>query len=240
MDGDGPIGDRSLKNEVYAQIVARIHSGELRPGDRINETDIAQRLGISRAPVREAFTQLAYEGLIERKPRTGNFITRLDQSDLEDIRDARILLECHAARMACRRITEREADVLARLIVELHAAAQEGKWTEAAMLNSRFHQTVVQFAGSRTLARLWKTLDPLAWLLAPAASPRSSHSPENLVTRHQALLDALLTRDPDQAAAVFRAHVIEGAMRTARLGPDSAVEGIVEDGVEHHAGVPGK
>jgi DNA-binding GntR family transcriptional regulator len=214
----GLLGDRSLKLDVYASIVGRIHRGELRPGDRVSESDVAARLGISRAPVREAFSQLAHEGLVIRKPRSGNFIARLTQKDLEDIRDTRVLIECHAARRACTRITADDAAELRGLVAAMaEIAVSSEHWTEAASLNARFHQTVARIANNHILERLWRSLDPLAWLLAPAALPNRQHRPRELVTRHEALLEALLTGDPDHAAAAFKAHIVDAAQRTTGL-----------------------
>lgn len=219
----GLLGDRSLKLDVYASIVEQIHRGELRPGDRVSESDVAARLGISRAPVREAFTQLAHEGLIIRKPRSGNFIAKLSQKDLEDIRDARVLIECHAARRACARINAADAAELRGLIAAMaEIAASRQHWTDAASLNARFHQTVARIADNHILERLWRSLDPLAWLLAPAALPNCEHRPRELVTRHEALLEALLTGDPEHAAAAFEAHILDAAQRTAGLPPGQA------------------
>lgn len=217
----GHLGDRSLKHDVYAAIVARIHRGELRPGDRVSEAEVANRLGISRAPVREAMSQLAHEGLIVRKPRSGSFIAQLTQMDLEDIREARLLIECHAARRACRRITAEDAAELRGLIAAMaQSAADRDHWTATASLNAQFHQTVARIAGNRVLERLWRGLDPLAWLLAPATEPNQEHSPLGLVARHELLLDALLSGDPDRAEAAFATHIMLAAQRTAGLASD--------------------
>ncbi len=224
----GHLGDRSLKHEVYAAIVARIHRGELRPGDRVSEADVADRLGISRAPVREALSQLAYEGLIVRKPRSGSFIAELSRSDLEDIREARLLLECHAARRACLRITSDDAAELRNLIMAMAATAADpgsDHWTATASLNAQFHQTVARIAGNRVLERLWRGLDPLGWLLAPANEPNQMHSPLALVARHEMLLDALLSGDPDRAEAAFATHITHAAHRTAGLVPHGVAPG---------------
>ena len=208
------IGDRSLKREVYALIVALIHHGGLRPGDRISEADIAARLGISRAPVREAFTELVHEGLLVRKPRYGSFVAQLTPKDLDDICDARVLIECYAARRACLRITAADAEELRDVIVAMaDAAADDRRWTEVASLNARFHQRVARIADNRILDRLWRALDPLAWLLAPAVRPHKPHISADLVERHQRLLDALLTGNPDRAGAAFEEHIRAAAAR---------------------------
>jgi DNA-binding GntR family transcriptional regulator len=212
------IGDRSLKREVYALIVALIHHGELRPGDRISEADVAARLGISRAPVREAFTELTHEGLLVRKPRYGSFVAQLTPKDLDDICETRVLIEVYAARRACLRITADDAEELRDVIAAMaDAAADDQRWTEVASLNARFHQRVARIADNRILERLWRSLDPLAWLLAPAVRPHKPHVPADLVGRHQQLLDALLSGSPDRAGAAFEAHIRAAAERAPKL-----------------------
>lgn len=214
------VGDRSLHNVVYAAIVDRIHRGELEPGDRLNEADIADRLGISRGPVRDAISRLAHEGLVVRKPRSGSFVAKLSTKDLEEIHDARQLLEGYAARHACLRMTPEDAAELRGLIAAMAEAARNEHWTEGASLNARFHQTVVRSAKNTILLRFWTVLDPLAWLLAPAVTPYKVAEPEDLVTRHQALLDALLSGDPDAAEEAFRRHIAATGQTTIRRHDD--------------------
>jgi DNA-binding GntR family transcriptional regulator len=185
-----------------------IHRGDLRPGDRISEAAIAQRLGISRGPVREAFSRLAHEGLMVHKPRSGNFIARLTPEDLDDIRDARALLESHAAARACLRMSVEKLDTLREIARALEVAARVRYWTEAASLNAKFHQTVVTFSGSTMLLRLWQAMDPLAWLLASAVPARKPHAAEDTAARHQRLIDALAAGDPQCAADAFRDHIV--------------------------------
>ena len=220
------VGDRSLKHEVYAAIVALIHRGELRPGDRISEADIAARLGISRAPVREGFSQLTHEGLIVRKPRSASFVAQLSPKDLDDIVDTRILIEGHAARRACTRITATDVAELRDLIAAMAESADDDDlWTETALLNARFHQTVIRIADNEILVKIWQTLHPLLWLLAPAVVPRKRHNRASLVTRHQALLAALQDGDPDRAEAAFREHVHEATPAP----PDASVDSVDHD-----------
>lgn len=227
------VGDRSLKREVYAVIVGLIHRGELRPGDRISEADIAARLGISRAPVREAFSQLTHEGLIVRKPRSISYVAHLTAKDLTDIRDARLLIECDAARRACSRITAADAVELRDLSAAMaESAAHDDQWTDTALLNARFHQTVIRIADNEVLGRMWQTLHPLVWLLAPAVAPRNRHDPASLVERHQALLAALQTGDPDRAEAAFRHHIHAATPGTRAVPTDGAepVRGSIDRG----------
>jgi DNA-binding GntR family transcriptional regulator len=203
--------DRSLHHDVYAVIVEWVQDGTLRPGDRISEAAIARQLGISRGPVREAMTRLDNEGLVIRRPRRGAVVAEVTPKDLDDIVAVRQLVEGYAARCACQLLTPDDVSDLERLIAAMHTSALAGQWTETATLNARFHQTVVRIADNRLLHKLWQSLHPLGWLLAPTVSPHKPHEPDDLRARHYALLAALQAGDPDQAEAAFRQHVQQTA-----------------------------
>ncbi len=227
--------DRSLQHDVYAVIVDWIHQGTLRPGERISEAAIARHLGISRGPVREAISRLDHEGLVVRRPRRGAVISEFTVKDLEEIASVRELIEGHAARSACQLLTSRDVDMLDTLIASMKTAAEAGQWTATAVLNGRFHQFVVRTANNKILNKMWQTLHPLAWLLAPAASAKQSHDAESMVVRHQYLLDVLRAGDPDRAEEAFRQHVAHSTQltidqwATAKPDPQSETGSVLID-----------
>lgn len=200
--------DRSLQHDVYAVIVEWIHQGTLRPGDRVSEAAVARQLGISRGPVREAISRLDYEGLVVRRPRREPIVSKFSVKDIEDITVARQLIEGQAARCACQRLTASDEQILAELIDAMHDAAATGQWTESALLNARFHQTVVEISGNKVLERMWHALHPLAWVFATIQLPNRPQDPESIVVRHQQLLDVLRSGDPARSDAAFRRHVL--------------------------------
>jgi DNA-binding GntR family transcriptional regulator len=207
-------GDRSLHHDVYAVIIEWIHQGKLRPGERVSEAAIARHLGISRGPVREAISRLDYEGLVIRRPRRGAIVSEFSVKDLEEIASVRQLIEGHAARAACQLLTPQDMKELDGLVASMKAAAEAGRWTETAVLNGRFHQIVVRIADNKILSKMWQTLHPLAWLLAPVASAHKPHDPESILARHQLLLEVLRAGDPDRAEEAFRHHVVQSAQLT--------------------------
>ncbi len=207
-------GDRSLHHDVYAVIIEWIHQGKLRPGEQVSEAAIARQLGISRGPVREAISRLDHEGLVIRRPRRGAVIAELTVKDLEEIASVRQLIEGHAARAASQLLTPHDMQELEGLVASMKVAAEAGQWTETAVLNGRFHQIVVRIADNKILSKMWQTLHPLAWLLAPVASAHKPHDPESIVARHQTLLEVLRAGDPDRAEEAFRYHVIQSSQMT--------------------------
>lgn len=206
------VPDRSLHNLVYARILDALHRGELRPGYRVTEAGIAESLGISRLPVREALTRLANEGLVRRPPRRGTFIARLTSKDIDNIRDARALVEGFCARLACARITHGDAEKLKQTIEDLVTAARQGDWLTAVSLNTRFHETVVQLADNQILYRFWTSVSPLVWNLARALPPGYKKDAKREGANHRILLEALLSKNPDRAEEAFRSHVVESAL----------------------------
>lgn len=206
--------DRSLQRDVYAVIVDWIHQGTLRPGERISEAAIARHLGISRGPVREAIIRLDHEGLVVRRPRRGAVVSAFTVKDLEDIASVRKLIEGHAARHACQLLSSRDIEELDTLISAMESTARAGQWTETALLNGRFHQTIVRISNNKILGKMWQALHPLTWLLAPVVPPNKAHDPTSIVARHQALLDVLRAGDPDRAEAAFHQHVLQSSRLT--------------------------
>jgi DNA-binding GntR family transcriptional regulator len=206
-----PAQDRSLHTVVYAAIVAALHRGEMKPGDRITEEDIAHRLGISRSPVREAFVRLAQAGLITRRPRRGAFITEFSPAEWASIREARALLEGYGARQACARVADDDVAPLRDLVAVMVEAAHAGDWMRVVQANSQFHSTALDLSGNLILTRLWSSLDPLVWLQAASAPPNVRHDPDDVAARHTTLIEALLSGDGDRAERAFRDHAFQSA-----------------------------
>lgn len=206
---DARVGDRSLATIVYADILQMIHLRELKPGDWVTETMFANRLGVSRSPVREAFAQLVNQGLLVRVPRRGSHIAVLEKEHIASLRDCRQLIEGFAARTLARQITASDVEALETLIDQMVVSAQARDWIRTVYLNSQFHETVVGASGNMILHRMWASVDPLAWLVAATKEPGHQHDPRDLEVRHRQLLSALESRDPDTAEDAFRRHVAE-------------------------------
>lgn len=200
-------GDRSLSREVYGQILDAVRRGELKPGERINESDVARRLGISRTPIREAIGRLCQDGLLAYIPRRGAFLIRPTPADVEEIEVARSLIEGFTARLACERITPTDLAHLESLVEGMAAAARAGDWLGAIQTNARFHEVVVGLSGNRLLARMWSSLDPLRWLQGPVVQPGEIASDADLVERHRILIESLKSGDPDRSERAFKDHI---------------------------------
>ncbi|MFN4166751.1 MAG: GntR family transcriptional regulator [Pannonibacter phragmitetus] len=188
---------------AYRRLLEDIRDGGLAPGMRLRETELAERLGISRTPVREAIRQLEADGLVVHLPRQGASIRTLDHAEVVELYEMRAVLEGTAARLAARAASSIELAELAALNNEL-AAAPAGP--QARELNRQFHRTLFDAARNRFLLKSISALQKTLLILGPS----TLSDPERAalaVAEHAAVLAAFEARDGAGAEAAMRAHV---------------------------------
>lgn len=130
--------DMSQGETAYAQLLTAIRKGEFAPGDRLRETDVADRLNLSRTPVREALRRLEADGIVEHRPRMGAVIRQLSHAELVELYEMRIVLERTAAEMAAKHAAAAEIDALR----DLNSAMSQSNPADAAALNQDFHRGI--------------------------------------------------------------------------------------------------
>lgn len=204
--------DASQGQETYAKLLDEIRRGRLRPGDRLTETDLAARLGISRTPVREAIRALETDGLVTHTPRVGATIRALDSAEVTELYEMRAVLEGTAARFAARAAYSSETDELVEINDEMAAAA--GDVDRLFIYNARFHLVLRNAARNRFLMRAVDAIQKTLLILGPSTMEETDRV-EAALDEHRAIIEALLAHDEDRAEAAMRAH-IEAAHR-ARL-----------------------
>lgn len=191
-----------LRERVRDLLRDRIVRGDFVPGDRLVERVLAEEMGVSRVPVREALTLLKGEGFVQEVPRRGVIVTVLAKEDVDDLFDVRDALDVQCARLASARATDAEIEALAAIADDADAALARGDLEAVAEHNQAFHDALPRMAHNPILA---STLEPLEgrlhWVL------RQNRSPEILLTEHRELVEALAQRDADAAAEVARRHV---------------------------------
>ncbi|WP_183471229.1 GntR family transcriptional regulator [Limimaricola variabilis] len=193
---------------AYRRLLEEIRAGRLAAGDRLRETELAERLGVSRTPVREAIRQLEADGLVTHVPRQGASVRGLDYAEVMELYEMRAVLEGTAARLAARAASEIEIDELATLNEELVRA---GATPQAYDLNRQFHAALLDAAKNRFLTRSIQGLQKALMILGPTTLTAPERA-ERAVEEHRAVLDALIARDGVRAEAAMRAH-IEAAQR---------------------------
>lgn len=211
---------RALHSDVEAHVIDLIRTGGLQPGDRVNEAEIARRLHISRSPVREAFTRLIKDGMLDHAPRRGVFVAQPSVESLEEIAGLRAVIEGFAARQAATRFQPEDIERLRRVVDEGATAARRGDWLAMEEKNAEFHDVLVGCARHQLLLRVWRLLSPTTWKLMPGLRPgvADSAAAEDFSRRHRELIDALASRDPIRAEQAAISHVTKAT--TQRLARD--------------------
>jgi DNA-binding GntR family transcriptional regulator len=217
---DAPFSRPSLREQIKDVILQRIVAGEYRPGARIVETRIAQELGVSQAPVREALRDLEQLGCIVHEPFRGCSVRAFSAEELLEAFPVRAALEALAARLAAERITEGELLRLAELIDVMRAAARRGDAHDQSQANAAFHATIVGAARNATLQRQWSLLEPFSRTYISVSRPGLDLLA--LSERHVPILEALRSRDPDAAADAMHEHLMGAAdlLRPQRSGDE--------------------
>lgn len=192
---------------VYETLREAITEGSIRPGARITEVAVAQELGVSRTPVREAIRLLERDGLLERRQGVGLVALDLDPEQLADIYTTRSVLNGLAARLAALRMDPREHLTLRALhqhMIELTAARS---LRPLAAVNLRFHEEIVRGSRSPSLAKLIREIEGMIVRFRHA----SVGYPERLqqaIDEHESLVDAIERRDEEEAERLAREHVM--------------------------------
>lgn len=194
----------SQGQEAYQRLIADIGAGALAPGARLLESEIAQRLGISRTPVREAIRRLEAEGLVVHMPRTGAAVRRLDPAEISELYEMRGVLEGAAARLAARTASEVDIAELAAINAEMGAAFADLRVLYD--LNRQFHAALVNAARNRFLARSVEGLRTTLLILGPSTMEDGSRAAE-AVAEHDEVLAAVRARDETAAEAAMRRHI---------------------------------
>lgn len=200
---------------AYRRLLEDIRSGTLTPGARLRETELAERLGISRTPVREAIRQLEADGLVAHLPRQGATIRSLDHAEVVELYEMRAVLEGTAARLAARAASDIELTELAVLNAAL-AAAPAGP--QSREVNRQFHRMLLEAARNRFLLKSMSALQKTLLILGPTTLADPSRATA-AVAEHSAVLDALRARDGSAAEAAMRGHVdqaLSARIRTMR------------------------
>jgi len=209
-------------DRVYASLRSGILDGTYPEGTRLGEVELAEALGVSRTPVREALRRLGSEGLVETLPNKGARVRTWSTRELDAIFDLRALLEGHAAALAAPRISDADLAVMADLVERMEdATAGPGApdYDLITDLNGRFHTAVVAAADNPLLPEVARSFVHVPIVVRTFRR----YTPERLrrsMRQHRELFDALAARDAAWAEAVMRTHILSArpVLLEARTG----------------------
>jgi DNA-binding GntR family transcriptional regulator len=182
---------------------------------RLDERDLAERLGVSRTPIREALVRLEHEGLIESVPRRGYFIIRKSRAELVEIIKAWAALESMAARQVAEGASDDEISSLRTIFSTFENGKIYAKLDEYSDANLAFHQRIIELAGSPTL---WKMADTLVIHVRSIRHRTISENRrfERSIIDHMHIIEALEAREADRAEKLVRDHALGLADHVSR------------------------
>jgi DNA-binding GntR family transcriptional regulator len=208
----------TLIEQAYDAILAAICDGRLAPGARLNQDDLAARMGISRQPVGQALSVLKAQSFVRDTGRRGLIVAPLEREFLQSVYELREALDSLAATLAAQRCTPRDAAEGRKLVAEGRAAEKAGRIDSLIEADMRFHLWICRVAGNPLLAETMR----LYWNHLRRAMGAVLQDPRHrteIWDEHQAILGAIFARDPALASHQAAAHAREAGKTVARSLP---------------------
>ncbi|MEM9343304.1 MAG: GntR family transcriptional regulator [Pseudomonadota bacterium] len=196
--------EKASGESAYDRLHASIREGVFRPGDRLREEDVAERLSLSRTPVREALRRLEADGIVEHRPRQGAVVRQLAHAEVVELYEMRVVLERTAAEMAAKHGTAAEFDALDDLNAAI--AEERNNASQAAAINQDFHRSLYLACRNRFLLEAARALNNSLLLLGPTTFTDEVRV-DVVVRQHQAIVDALRNGDEEAAGAAAEVHL---------------------------------
>lgn len=199
-----------LYEKIFEVIKERILMGVVKPGDPLIEVKLAEELGVSRTPIREALRQLELEGLVYSIPHKGAFVAGVSTQDIEDIYTIRMLLDGLAARWAAQKITKEEEDELTEIITLMELYTKKRDIPKVMKTDSNFHQLIYKASKSKPLEHVLSTFHSYV-LRARTTSFETPGRLDEALKEHKLIYEAIMQKDADKAEEYTRLHVMNAA-----------------------------
>ncbi|HRK18313.1 MAG TPA: GntR family transcriptional regulator [Hyphomicrobiaceae bacterium] len=201
---------RTLPDELASRLRDLVVAGELKPDDKIAEAELCARFGVSRTPLREAIKMLAAEGLVTLTPNRGARVASITASEIAEIFPVMGALEAMAGELAAANHTSAQLQALEALHADIVAARNSSDWLAYSRANRAFHESLFDIAGNATLTSLYTQL----MIRIHAVRFVAQQTPEAwdaAVSDHEAIMQALRTRDATAVASLLRTHLARKA-----------------------------
>jgi DNA-binding GntR family transcriptional regulator len=215
-----PIKQPDLSDEVYQRLLQAILSGEIAPGERLVERQLADKLGVSRAPVRDALVRLQRDGVVEPAGRRGKVVAALSAQDAWEVYVLRSALEGMAARIAATRADAADIAALEAIVLEMREQLRRYDLRALAALDQRFHEAVCRASRNGRLLKSWTAMaEQIRLLLQVDAQVVDAQYGElsRMPDRHAELAQAIRGGDPDAAERAVRSHIDAVAQRVVSV-----------------------
>lgn len=196
----------SVRIDTYDRLKNLIISGELSPGEKLSETELAKKLSASRTPIREAFRQLQSEGHINIIHNKGAYVAKLPPKNIEEIYSIIALLEGYASEIMTEKVTSVDIKELRKMAQRMTLYASHKKYQEYTILNSEFHRFMTHFSGNSILIKIYEELRMQVYRYRMMSITIPGHW-ETYLLDHERIIDALSKKDALLVGRLTREHV---------------------------------
>jgi len=195
-----------LRDVVFKTLRQGILTGELKPGERLMEIHLANKLGVSRTPIREAIRKLELEGLVTMIPRRGAEVAQITEKSMKDVLEVRKVLDNLSVELACDRITEEEKELLQNACVDFEDAVKTGDFSMIAKTDVAFHDIIVAATRNIRLSQMVNNLaEQMYRYRFEYIKDSSQHS--RLVQEHKEICSGIVNGDKEKALEAIEAHI---------------------------------
>ncbi len=199
-----------LRNVVYQTLRSAILTGDLKPGERLMELQLADKLGVSRTPIREAIRMLEHEGLAKTIPRKGAEVAKMTEKDMEDVIQIRLALEELAGSVACIKITPDELDMLKAAMTAFEERLNDSDVVEIAKADEEFHDIIIRSAENPKLLEIMKNLREQIYRYRAEYLKKKEVYPI-LIKEHRELYASLAERNSEAVVKIMQDHLYNQA-----------------------------
>ena len=197
---------RPLREIVYEELKMQILTGKIVPGTRMMEVELADDMGVSRTPIREAIRQLEKEGLVTIEPRRGAYASQISVKDMVDILEVRQNLEGLAAFFAAQRMTKDVQEELHRVSKNYDQAVADGDMAAMIKSDTRFHRIIVEASNNHVLLQMIEQLQELVLRFRYLYYSDFKRA-DDMPSEHEAIYEAIVAGDADAAREAADIHI---------------------------------
>ena len=197
---------RPLREMVFESLREAIISGRLKPSERLMEMQLADEMGVSRTPVREAIRKLELEGFVVMIPRKGAFVSGISVKDIVDVFEVRAALEALAAGLAAERITSEELEALERTLVQASELTEREDLNAIVEIDVNFHELIFKACRNERLVQIVTHLKDQIHQFRTTSLSQPGRS-KNTLGEHRAIVEAISDRNVEMAQELAREHI---------------------------------
>ncbi len=195
-----------LRDVVFKTLRQAILTGELKPGERLMEIHLANKLGVSRTPIREAIRQLELEGLVIMVPRKGAQVASITEKSMTDVLEVRLALEKLAVELACKRINYEQKEILKQALFNFEKAVEQGNASEIAKADVEFHDAIFTATGNMRLGQMVNNLAEQMYRYR-FEYIKDEGGRKRLIEEHRSIYNAVINGDLEAATKEISVHI---------------------------------